>query len=126
MITPINFDEPIEYICKDDKSDKKPTVWLFRQLTVSQENWLKRKISELSKANDMIALCEVGPEILSMCLSGAKNWNASLDREDAELLPGVKALKEKSLSTIPAKYRDELIAFCIRGYSEVDESEAKN
>jgi len=129
MIKAINLDEPIEYICKDDKKDENPTVWLFRPLLISESVWRKKEVAKLAKLDlgeRKFAIMDKESDFLSVCLIGAKNWGSTFEREDEEVLPNVKRIKEKCLSAIPYGYRDELLGFCFSEYEELEETEAKN
>ncbi len=128
MIKPINFEKPVEYILPEEKKEKKPTVWLFKNLLLKEEEFLKSVAIEASRSEDPIAYHKALPVFLHVALEGAKNWGGDWKRDEkAECVYGdTKPWSEKTLLQISQKHRDQLSAFVINGYTDLSEEEAKN
>jgi hypothetical protein len=132
MIKPIDLDEIIPYVCDCDKDEENPVIWKFRHPTYKQEIYFKKKRMRLP--DDITIMPDISAEALHICLVGADNWPAEMQKVEVKKEEELKQVcsekwSDKTLASIPVNIRDELAAHSIKIFEnnlELSEEEAKN
>ena len=125
---PINIDKPIEFILPEEKESKKPTRWLFKILTIEEEETIQDWLTNQPTDNrGYLQLCH---KALSIGLLGAENFDGGKwvrDSAGEDIISGVKMWSSATLCQIPRSARLALGSFVLSSYSRtLEEEEAKN
>lgn len=133
MIEALIPGEPIEFILPEDRKSEKPTIWLIKQLSIKEEEYLSSLALRSTKGKNSIAKSiEYVKTALHIGLLGAKNFldkdgkDAKWERLDKSqpVIGNIKPWSEETLVQIEKKYREK-IALKVVGH-DLDEAEAKN
>jgi len=128
MINPINLDDIVTYICKEDRESENPTVWNFKPLTFKEERFLKKITLECFNNDSKDLYVDNARKYLDVGMIEPSNFGFKFerDRKASSVIENVKPWSDATLSSIPADIREELAAFVIKGYSDIKEEELKN
>lgn len=134
MIQAIIPGEPVEYILREDKASKEPTVWKLKRLTMAEEAYITGLAMKARDAEDESeALIEQQKKLLSIGLLSAKPFKNrkgedaifERDRKAGAFWKDVLFWTDETLEQIERRHRDELAAAIISG-GKLTEEDRKN
>lgn len=128
MIESINLEEPVEYICREDRDSDNPTIWKFKPLTYKEECFLKKLSIKNYKDDSGELFIDNASIYLHVSLCGADNFDCEFIRDNKAkcVFEKIHPWSDETISKIPFKNRDELVSFVIKGYSDMEEKDLKN
>ncbi len=128
MIPAIDPSKDREYTCKLDKEN--PTIWILRNLTLKQERYLAELVMKANQGKHRLQkMIEYTDQVLHIVLLGAKNFKrfdgteAKFVRSDngQKLIDNIKPWSDESLIQIDKEYRNEIAAYAMGGYKELED-----
>lgn len=137
MITAKTPGQPVEYVLTRDRNSEVKTIFLFKDLTFKEEEFIKDiaiKVSNAGKYKDK-KMQESQNVCLHIALAGAKNFFREGEKEEVEwkrdekkkaVFGETKPWTDGTLLQIQMLDRIELYGFVVSGYTDLEDKDLKN